>query len=189
MNNDGSVSYYNLPEEHKKGCYIPVASFITSYGRNKTIRTAQAIRDYSLNKYGEDKWWYSDTDSQKCGLTEEDLKELSDVIEIDDFKLGAWALEEHFTRFLGLRQKCYITEVNGKVHVTVAGLPQYLAPLITFQNFKKGFTTAGLTQEMLQKQARKNGASEEEIKKIHHKLRYTYVSGGVVLEDTDFTIK
>ena len=150
---------------------------------------SQAVRDYSLKKYGIDKYWYSDTDSIKCGLTEEDLDELKDVIEIDDYKLGAWALEEHFDRFLALRQKCYITESEGKVHVTVAGLPHYLAPLITFDNFKKGFTTAGLTLEMLREQARKNGATEEEIKKIHHKLRYTYVEGGVILEDTDFTIK
>lgn len=42
---------------------------------------------------------------------------------------------------------------------------------------------------MLQQKAKENGATEEEINKIHHKLRYTYVSGGVVLEDTDFTIK
>lgn len=41
----------------------------------------------------------------------------------------------------------------------------------------------------MRKQARENGASEEEIKKLHHKLRYVYVDGGVVLEDTDFTIK
>jgi hypothetical protein len=183
------LSYYNLPLETKKGLYIPVASFITSYARNKTIRTSQAVRDYSIKKYGIDKYWYSDTDSIKCGLTDEDLEELKDIIEIDDFKLGAWALEEHFDRFLGLRQKCYITESDGKVHVTVAGLPQYLAPLITFKNFKRGFTTAGMTLKMMQHQARLNGATEEEIKKLHHKLRYTYVDGGVVLTDTDFTIK
>lgn len=142
-----------------------------------------------MKKYGIDKYFYSDTDSIKCGLTEEDLEELKDIIEIDDYKLGAWALEEHFDRFLGLRQKCYITETDGKVNVTVAGLPHYLAPLINFNNFKRGFTTAGLTLEMLKEEARKNGATEDEIKKIHHKLRYTYVNGGVVLEDTDFTIK
>ena len=178
-----------MPEETKKGCYIPVATFITSYARNKTIRTSQAVRDFSLNKYGEDKYLYSDTDSVKCCLTDEDLNELKDVIEIDDFKLGAWALEERFDRFLALRQKCYIAEIDGEVHVTVAGLPHYLAPLVTFDNFKKGFSTAGLTIEAMRERARQNGATEEEIKKIHHKLRYTYVDGGVILEDTDFTIK
>lgn len=189
LDEDGKLCYYNLPETEKKGLYIPIASFITSLARYKTVITSQAVRDYSIKKYGIDKYWYSDTDSIKCGLTEKDLEELKDIIEIDDYKLGAWALEEHFDRFLALRQKCYITEVEGKVHVTVAGLPHYLAPLITFENFKKGFTTAGLTLEMMKNQAKANGATEEEIKKLHHKLRYTYVNGGVVLEDTDFTIK
>lgn len=189
LDDKGKLCFQLLPEEHKKGFYLPVASFITSYGRNKTIRTSQIIRDYSLKKYGVDKYWYSDTDSIWTGLTKDDLKELSNEIEIDDYKLGAWALEKTVDRFLGLRQKCYIYEVDGKVHVTVAGLPQYLAPLITFDNFKKGFTTAGLSLETMRKQARANGATEEEIKKLHHKLRYVYVDGGVVLEDTDFTIK
>lgn len=142
-----------------------------------------------MKKYDVDKWLYCDTDSVKGNLSEEDLEELKDIIEIDDYKLGAWALEEHFDRFLGIRQKCYITEVEGKVHVTVAGLPHYLAPLINFSNFKKGFTTAGMSLKDLKEAARKNGASDEEIKKIHHKLRYTYTNGGVVLTDTDFTIK
>ena len=185
----GNLCYYNLPAEEKQGLYIPVATFITSYARRKTILTSQAIRDYSLKKYGVDKYLYSDTDSIWTTLTEEDLKELSDIIEIDDFKLGAWALEKRFERFLALRQKCYIYQLDGKVNVTVAGLPHYLAPLVTFENFKRGFTTAGLTIEMMQEQARKNGATEEEIKKVHHKLRYHYTKGGVVLEDTDFTIK
>lgn len=189
LDDEGRLAYINLPEEDRSGLYIPVASYITSFARSKTILTSQAVRDYSLKKYGVDKYWYSDTDSIKCGLTDEDLVELKDIIEIDDYKLGAWALEEHFDRFLALRQKCYITEIDGKTHVTVAGLPQYLAPLINFTNFKRGFTTAGLDLAAMRELARKNGATEEEIKKLHHKLRYTYVNGGVILEDTDFTIK
>lgn len=166
-----------------------MASYITSFGRCKTIRASQAVKDFTIKKYGEDRYWYSDTDSIKASLTDEDLAELKEVIEIDDFELGKWALEERIDRFLGLRQKCYITESEGKVHVTVAGLPQYLAPLITFENFKRGFSTSGLTIEMMRQLAKQNGATEDEIKKLHHKLRYTYVNGGVVLEDTDFTIK
>lgn len=189
MNEDGKLCYYDLPEESKKGCYLPVAAFITAYGRDKTIRTSQAVRDYTLKKYHEDRYWYSDTDSVKGSLTDEDLEELKDVIMLDDYKLGYWALEERIDRFLGLRQKCYITESDGKINVTVAGLPHYLAPLITFDNFKRGFSTAGLTIKEMQEIARQNGAAEEDIKKIHHKLKYTYTSGGVVLEDTDFTIK
>lgn len=189
LDHNGNMHYLSLPEEKRKALYIPVASFITAYARAKTIRTSQAVRDFSLKKYGIDKYFYSDTDSIKCGLTDDDLNELKDIIDIDEYKLGAWALEEHFTRFLGIRQKCYITEVDGKVHVTVAGLPKNLAPIINFNNFKKGFSTANMNLEDLQNEARKNGATEEEIKKIQHKLRYVYVDGGVILVDTDFTIK
>lgn len=189
LDEKGKLCFHTLPDEEKKGFYIPAGAYITAYGRNKTIRTSQAIRDYSMKKYGEDRYWYSDTDSIWCGLTIEDLEELKDIIEIDDYKIGAWALEKQVDRFLGLRQKCYIYEMDGKVNVTVAGLPHYLAPLITFDNFKKGFTTTGMTLKEMKEQARRNGATEEEIKKLHYKLRYTYTDGGVVLTDTDFTIQ
>lgn len=189
LDDKGIVRFALLPEEEREPVYIPVACFITAYGRCKTIRTSQAIRDYSIKKYGRDAYLYSDTDSIKCMLTDEDLEELKDIVEIDDYALGAWAKEEEFDRFLMIRQKCYITETNGKVHPTVAGLPKYLAPLITFDNFKRGFSTEGLTLEKMVDLASKNGASLEDIKKLHHKLTYKYVQGGVILEDTDFTIK
>lgn len=188
LDEGGNVRFINDEPEEREPVYIPVASFITAYGRNKTIRTSQKIRDWSIKNKGFDAYIYSDTDSIKALLTNEDIEELKNVIKIDDFELGAWALEEHFTRFLGIRQKCYITEIDGKVHVTVAGLPKYLAPLITFDNFKRGFSTAGLTVEKMQEIARENGADEDEIEAIHHKLTYTHVDGGVVLTDTDFTI-
>lgn len=188
LDEDGIVRYRLLPEEDREPVYIPVACFITSYGRVKTIRTSQKIREYSIAKYGRDAYLYSDTDSIKCNLNDEDLEELRDVINIDDYELGAWAKEEEFDRFLMIRQKCYITESEGKVHATVAGLPKYLAPLITFENFRKGFTTEGASIEELLKMASDNGASADDLAKIHHKLRYKMVSGGVVLADTGFTI-
>jgi hypothetical protein len=189
LDHEGIVRYGLLPEEQREPVYIPVACFITSYGRVDTIRTSQKIRDYSLKKYGRDAYLYSDTDSIHCMLNDEDLEALKDVIFIDDYALGAWAKESDFDRALFIRQKCYIEEENGKLNVTVAGLPKYLAPLITFENFKKGFSTEGLTLSQMLDLASKNGASLEEINKIHHKLTYKYVKGGVILADTDFTIK
>ena len=186
---DGVIRFVNLPPEERKPLYIPVACFITSYGRCKTIRTAQAIRDYSIKKYGKDAYLYSDTDSIHAMLTDADLEELKDIIDVDDYKLGAWSKESEFTRAIFIRQKCYIEEIDGELNVVVAGLPKYLAPIITFETFKKGFTTAGMSQDDLIKLARKNGASEEQIKNLHHKLTYKYVEGGVILSDTDFTIK
>ena len=189
MDRQGTLHFLTTPTEKREPLYVPSASFITAYGRQRTITTSQYIKDYTIQKYGQDLYFYSDTDSIHAGLTDEDLEELKDIIKIDDFKLGYWAKESEFTRAYYIRQKCYIEEIDGKVNVTVAGLPKYLAPLVTFDNFKKGFTTKGLTIEQLRQLAKQNGATDEEIEKIHHKLRYKYVDGGVLLVDTDFTIK
>jgi len=189
LDHDGIVRFINTEEETRETLYVAVSSFITSYGRNKTIRTSQTIKDYTLDKYGEDRYFYSDTDSIHCNLSEEDLFELKDIIHLDNFKLGCWAKEAEFTRAMYIRQKCYIEEVNNKLEVTVAGLPKYLAPLITFENFKRGFTTEGLTRDEMILLASHNGATHEEIRKLHHKLGYKYVKGGVILADTGFTIK
>ena len=62
----------------------PFGCFITSYSREKTIRTSQAIKEYSIKKYGIDKYIYSDTDSIKTTLSIEELKKFC---EIDDIKL------------------------------------------------------------------------------------------------------
>lgn len=189
IDHEGVVRFTLLPEETRETLAVSVASYITSYGRNKTIRTSQIIRDFTKKKYGEDRYYYSDTDSIHANLSEEDLEELKDVIQIDDYKLGYWAKEAEFDRAIYIRQKCYVEEVNGKLEVTVAGLPKYLAPLITFENFKRGFTTEGLTLKEMLDLASANGATEEELKKLHPKLTYKYVKGGVILADTDFTIK
>lgn len=189
LDHDGIVRFALLPEENRETIAVAVASFITSYGRNKTIRTSQAIRDFTLKKYDEDRYFYSDTDSIHANLSEEDLEELKDIIDIDDYKLGYWAKEAEFDRAIYIRQKCYVEEINGKLEVTVAGLPKYLAPLITYDNFKRGFSTEGLTLKEMLDLASANGATEEELKKLHPKLTYKYVKGGVILADTDFTIK
>ena len=110
-----------MPPEKREPVYIPVAAFVTAYGRDKTIRTSQAIRDYTEKKYGKDLYYYSDTDSIHSGLTQEDIEELKDVLDIDDYRLGAWAIEvPEFTRAIYIRQKCYIEEIEGYISVTLA---------------------------------------------------------------------
>jgi hypothetical protein len=188
LDHEEVVRFELLPEEEREPVYIPCGAFITALGREKTIRTSQAIRDYTIAKYGEDRYYYSDTDSIHANLSPEDLEELKDLIKIDKYELGCWDEEAKFTKALYIRQKCYIEMIDGKVEVTVAGLPKYLAPIINFDNFKKGFSTGGMTHEQLIEMAKKNGATDEEIEKLHHKFRYKYVKGGVILADTDFTI-
>ena len=57
------VKYKITAPERKDGVYLPMGAFITAYAREKTIRTSQAIKTYSLEKYGVDMYCYSDTDS------------------------------------------------------------------------------------------------------------------------------
>ena len=166
---DGIVKYGVYDPEIRDSIYIPVATFITSYARRKTITTSQTIKDYSIKKYGVDKYVYSDTDSIHC-LFDDDT-ELKNIVEIDDFKLGAWKKESVYQRGKYLRQKCYIElGYDDKMNVTVAGLPKNLGNLITFDNFNIGFTT-------------------ENMDSNNKKLTYKHVKGGVMLVDTEFSIQ
>lgn len=168
LDDDGIVRYGFFPTEERKPIYIPVASFITSYARKKTIESSQAIREYSIWRYGEDYYIYSDTDS--IHLKYIDPEELANIIYIDEYELGAWKVESEFVRGKYLRQKCYIEESpTGEMNVTVAGLPKKLSGLVNFDNFEEGFTTEGMEGDK--------------------KLTYKHVKGGVLLVETDFTIK
>ena len=164
LKEDGSIGYHLTDKQVRDSVYIPVATFITSYARRKTITTSQKIRDYSLKTYGEDYYIYSDTDSVHCRNL--DAKELEGIIEIDKYKLGAWDNEAQFTKGKYIRQKCYIEHLQGKdkINVTIAGFPKNLGEKVTFDNFNPDFSSNG-------------------------KLAFKHVKGGIVLVDTTFTIK
>ena len=165
-----------LDMEERKPIWVAGASFITSYARCKTIRSAQAVRDWTLEHKGYDAFVYADTDSlHVTGITPEDIEEIGKIIEIDDYKLGAWKVESRYWRGKYLRQKCYIEEwADGSLNVTVAGLPKKLGHIVNFDNFKVGFDTADFT--------------DEEIGEAGRKLTYKQVPGGVILVPTDFSI-
>lgn len=121
---DDVVKYKMGEVEEKPILYIPVATFITAWARNKTIRSAQKCYD---------RFVYSDTDSLHLLGTE-----LPKEIEIDDLKLGAWAHEKTFTRARFLHSKTYIEEVDGKLEVTCCGMPKSCHEFVTWENFKVG---------------------------------------------------
>ena len=159
---DDDIIHYHLSEkETKEGIYLPIGAFITAYAREKTIRTSQAIKDYSLNKYGKDLYCYSDTDSIHTLLPIEELKLFCDI---DPVRLGAWKHEGHFTKAKFVRQKCYLEEIDGNINITCAGLPKNCYSQVKWNEFKEGFTASG-------------------------KLTFKHVKGGVILVETDFTIK
>lgn len=157
----GIVKYRTSPPETREALYLPVGAFITAYARRYTIETSQKIKEYSIEKYGKDMYIYSDTDSIHTTLPVEDVKKF---IEIDDYKLGAWAHESHFTRARFLRPKTYIEEIAGKLHVTCAGLPDKGKEQVTWENFHPCATYTG-------------------------KLMPVHVDGGIVLVDKEFNIR
>lgn len=61
LDEEGIVRFGCYPMEEKKPIYIPIATFVTSYGRRRTIETSQNIRDYTMQKYNVDYYIYSDT--------------------------------------------------------------------------------------------------------------------------------
>ena len=135
---DDDIVHYKLSEkEDKKGLYVPMGAFITAYAREKTIRTSQAIKDYSISKYGKDMYCYSDTDSIHTLLP---IEELMQFCEIDDIKLGAWKHESSFSRARFVRQKCYLEEIEGNIEITCAGMPKQCYDYVTWENFKTGFS-------------------------------------------------
>lgn len=169
---DGVVHFHLGEVEDRKSIYVPVASFITSYARAYIIRSSEIIRDYTINKYGYDGYVYSDTDSIHCLISDDDLEELSKVMEIDDYKLGAWKPESKFQKGKYIRQKCYIEQdLDGKINAVVAGMTKEIGDQVTFENFKYGlnsFEMPGITK---------------------HKKAFKYGKNGVALVDTPFSLK
>ena len=175
---DGKIHYTYSEPQIRPGVYIAVASFITSYARRVTIKSAQKITDdYNAGK-SNIQFVYADTDS--LHLDSPGFK-LPEGLDIDPYKLGAWKYESKFSDkgqkpgcgAKYLKQKCYIEnstedidnpDPEYKLKITVAGMPEDCYDQVTFDNFKIG--------------ADYNGK----------KLPVT-VPGGTVLMDATFTIK
>ena len=106
-----------------------------------------------------DRFIYADTDSLKLVGYEE-----PEGLEIHPTHLGAWKDEGDFTHSKWIRAKTYMLTVEGKDKVTCAGMPENVKEQVTYDNFCSGSTFTG-------------------------KLVPRTYPGGVILEDTTFTIK
>jgi hypothetical protein len=174
LKEDGSCGFRVGEDEYKDPIYTPMGVFITSWARYTTITTAQKCYERII---------YCDTDSIHIdGLGVPDaIKNL-----VDPDKLGYWKHEGTFKRAKFLRQKTYVEEYYAKwvekdgerkkvmcepdesdtlkFEVKCAGMSEKVKEKVTFENFEVGFKSFG-------------------------KLMPKHVSGGVVLVDTEFTIK
>lgn len=122
--------HYRLGEpEMRKPVYVPIGIFVTSWGRYKTITSAQSVYDRFL---------YADTDSlHLIG------NEIPPELEVHDTKLGAWAVEAYFTKGRYIRAKTYAEEIDGKMVITCAGMPKACHKHVTWDNFYEGNSFAG----------------------------------------------
>jgi hypothetical protein len=178
LKEDGSLGFKTGEEEFKDPVYTPMGVFITSWARWTTITAAQKCYDRII---------YVDTDS--LHLTGIDIPEaIADIVDPD--KLGYWKHESTFKRAKFIRQKTYVEDIYAKeititeegkekiikvecepheatttiLNVKCAGMPDGIKKKVTFENFEIGFKSFG-------------------------KLLPKHVDGGVVLVDTEFTIK
>ena len=180
---DNVVRYKYDDPELRDPVYTAMGCFITAYAREKTIRSAQSV-------YG--RFIYADTDS--LHLIGQDPPE---GLEIHPTHLGAWKNEGCFEDSKFIRAKTYMetvvehTKTDSLKHyccamnkadcistvrrehghvvyhkskVTCAGMPDNVKEQVTFDNFHPGSTFEG-------------------------KLMPRRHPGGIILEETTFTIK
>lgn len=124
IDTDGLIKY-KLVETSGKYYPMYVASRMTARGRCRTVDAMQANAD---------RWLYSDTDSIYLSGFEPAIN-----IPIDSVKIGLWKCEGVYTKWKGLKTKCYIKEHNGKIESSIAGLPKPARNLINFDNFDFGY--------------------------------------------------
>lgn len=147
--------------EYADPVYTALGSFITSIARSYTITTSQQLKN---------NWIYSDTDSiYLTGINEETA---SKYINIHKSSLGAWKLEHHFLNGKWLRPKTYIiNSIEDGLSITCAGMPDCIKENIISTGIKEAFNLFSYGNS------------------FKGKLLPKRVEGGVILFDTEFTIK
>ena len=186
---DGSLGYHVVVETNKDPIYIAAGSAITSYSRNFTIRAAQQ------NFHGADKrgFKYADTDSIHCDLAPSEIK----GIRVSDNDFCAWKLESCWDIAKFIRQKTYVEHVTHEnlkpiehpyYNIKCAGMPDSCKELLLISMGE---------QEPTEKQkkykdfySKKRTLDDFDIGlTIPSKLVPRTIKGGVILSETDFTLR
>ena len=174
LKESGALAFVKGEEEFKDPVYTPMGIFITAYARRYTISTAQLCYDRII---------YIDTDSMH--LKGDSVPEVIEHL-VDPDKLGYWKHESTFTRGRFIRQKAYIEEIDGKLHVKCAGMNDTIK------------TQDKEEQNKINKERRKQGLPDVNFVtwdnfhvgfSSYGKLMPKQVKGGVYLKDSEFTMR
>lgn len=123
--------YFTPKDTDGVGVYVPVACFVTAYGRRETVHIAQA------------NWKYfdmCDTDSIHCHAWPDQLVGIP-----KGDGIGKWKLETVYERAHFVRLKCYVEDViwdkkpkESSLSYKCAGATPEVKELFTWDNFKTG---------------------------------------------------
>lgn len=187
LGSDGIVHYSMRDEENREPVYIPMASFITAYAREYTIKSGQ-------NNY--DRVVYFDTDSMHIeGL------DYPKGITIDDNNLGAWKHESTFKKAIFHRQKCYIEEtylerdnLNSDTFdkITASGMTKRCYSSIDLEKNENANFRELYNRELKNGNEINNGVTFENFKlgkSFIGNFSFTHCVGGIVLVPKVFTLR
>lgn len=171
LDNFGVVQYHQEEPDPKEPIYIPLAAFVTAWGRSILIHAIQAV---------EERFLYCDTDSLHLIGWEKPAG-----IDIDQYRLGAWKVEKYFEKARYLRPKTYITMLQGDIDITCSNLQSRAYDLY------ETYRDEPIKLKLVPKGCYKKVTWDN----FHPGARYfgnlspKKVNGGIVLVETDFTIK
>ena len=182
-----TVKFKDVREFDKKAGYIAIGSAITSYAREFTIRASQKNYKHFV---------YADTDSMHL----KDIKP-NEVkgIKVHDKNFCCWKLESYWDKGIFARQKTYIErvthedgeEVEPYNNIKCAGMPSRSKELL---NAKLTGVYNGDYNKLSknEKDFIKNTCNFTDFRvglKVPGKLVPKTIKGGVVLTETDFTMR
>lgn len=189
LNESGTISYYCVLANDKKGGYIPIGSAITSYARNFTIRASQ--KNYNGKNGG---FIYADTDSMHLDLKEEEVK----GIRIHDKDFCCWKKECEWDYAIFVRPKTYIEHIiqrkDGKTtykyDVKCAGMPQKCKDLFVHSLEQDVEDYTGYNEKEILFMQEKRTLEDFNIGLIvPSKLLPKRIKGGIVLSQTTYEMR
>lgn len=166
-----TVKFHRTEPKECDPIYIPVATFVTAYAHDNIIRNAQACGDRFL---------YCDTDSLHV------LGRENPDIPIHKSELGHYKRESIFKNAIFIKPKTYseITRETKKYKMNYKG-KEMNVKAVFYQNEVK---CCGLPKNLI-KQGKVTFENFRMGAEYYGKLLPKVIPGGVVLEETTFTIK